>query len=192
MTVISIIGTSGVGKSLLVRQLAAIESAPCFLEGEEGAIPSEVLQLIMDKSDPVRLFAWFADRYKRNLAAAHSCGVRCYVDGAIMSIEAHIIEQDKQHHASLRSLLDATDHLQSDIILLLTARAEILRKFLEARGRRTEQGHAPLERSLLLQSEFLRIAGETPGVLVLNRSELDFHDADDLRKVLRMLREAKQ
>lgn len=187
MTVISIIGTSGVGKSLLVRQLAALENAPCFLEGEEGVIPPEIMEKITDRSDPIGLFNWFAGRYKRNLENAHDLAKKCYVDGAIMSIEAHIIEQDATHHATLRMLLDDTAHLESDKTLLLVADENKLRHFLNIRGRRTEQTDAMLKRSMLIQDEFLRIAERERDVIVLDRSELDFHRIEDLRVVQNLL-----
>ena len=59
MAVISIVGTSGVGKSFLVKQLASMECLPAFFEGEEGTIPGEIFEDVFTKGDPLNRGRWF-------------------------------------------------------------------------------------------------------------------------------------
>jgi deoxyadenosine/deoxycytidine kinase len=185
MAVISIVGTSGVGKSFLARQLAALECSPVFLEGEEGVIPEDVMKLIVSKKDPVGLFKWFDDRYAQNLRRAikvSSNGMDAYVDGGLISMDAHVIEQDKKYHAALHSLYENYLNLRADKNVLIIASEKKLREFILARGRSTEQGEAMLQRSLMLQKEFVRLArsGKYGKFIIINRGRLDFCRQKDL------------
>ncbi len=52
MAVICIAGTSGVGTSFLVKQLASKECSPAFFEGEIGTIPKEIFESVFNGESP--------------------------------------------------------------------------------------------------------------------------------------------
>jgi len=65
MVVIGVVGTSGVGKSLLVKQLASFYNDPAFFEGEEGVIPSAVLSSVFSSQSPVMRWRWFVKNHPK-------------------------------------------------------------------------------------------------------------------------------
>ena len=52
MAVICIAGTSGVGTSFLVKQLASKECSPAFFEVEIGTIPKEIFESVFNGESP--------------------------------------------------------------------------------------------------------------------------------------------
>lgn len=191
MAVISIVGTSGVGKSFLVKQLASMECLPAFFEGEEGTIPAEVLADVFSGKDPCDRWRWFHDRYRVTLERARrvsDAGIDCYVDGAVMTEEAILIGEDKKHHKALLAMIGGITHLNSDKIVLLTADEKTLRDMILARGRKSEDAEKALDRSIRIQNEFLRLAKRAENTTVIDRSGLDFMREEDLKSVLSKIR----
>lgn len=191
MAVISIVGTSGVGKSFLVKQLASMECLPAFFEGEEGTIPAELFEDVFTKGDPCKRGRWFIDKYKLMLERARrisDTGLDCYVDGAVISPQAIIIDEDKKHYPALMRMINEIVHLRSDKILLLTANEDSLKKMILARGRESEEVDKTLARAIRIQDEFIRLSKNEKNVIVIDRSNLDFRKEKDLVGVLRKIR----
>lgn len=185
MALISIVGTSGVGKSFLAAQLASLNCAPVFLEGEEGVIPQDVFTTVF-AGDPVGRFQYFIDRYNSNLSKAKmisDMGLDVYADGAMMSIEAHVTYEEKKYHDTLNELVNNVPDNNSDVVVLLTANKERLAKSLKSRGRITEQEEEAFTRSIAIQESFIDVSKKYPNVIRIDRTNLDFSNEKDLRMV---------
>ncbi len=191
MAVISIVGTSGVGKSFLVKQLAAMECLPAFFEGEEGVIPEIVLKNIFAGNSPLKRWRWFIERNKKRLQLARKisdCGIDCYVDGAVMTSEAILADEQRKHHPELLKIIEGITHLKSDLLVLLIASEKKLREFIAVRGRRSEATNKAIARALRIQNEFIRLAKKEKDVIIIDRSKLDFNKEKDLKHVLEIIR----
>jgi deoxyadenosine/deoxycytidine kinase len=191
MAVIAIVGTSGVGKSFLVRQLASLENLPAFLEGEEGVIPEEVFADVWEKKNPVNNWKWFIERNKIQLGRARkisNAGIDCFIDCTPEIFEAYLIDEHKDLYPALLKLIESASHLKSDKILILTASEKKLRELIRQRNRKVEELDKTTERSLRIQDAFLRIAEKNKDMLVLDRTNLDFATEKDLRFVLQKMK----
>ena len=138
MAVISIIGAPSVGKSFLVKQLAALTESPAFFEGEEGSIPAEVLENVFNEQDPVKRYSFFVQRLTNNLGHAKkiaSLGLDCFVDGASMSPQAIMQGENQEHNKELHKLIEPMHAVDSDIIIVLIASKEYLAAQLKKRAR---------------------------------------------------------
>ena len=185
MAVISVVGTSGVGKSFLVTQLASLDCMPAFLEGEEGVIPQEVFTNIFE-GDPVGRYAYFIDRYNQNLSRARkvsNLGLDAYVDGATLSPNAILLYEEEQYHEPIREITKTMAGNESDVIVLLTASEEKIKQGLEVRGRSSEADATALIRAAAIQEFFEKEAAKLDNVIKLDRTHLDFKDEKQLRKI---------
>lgn len=193
MPVISIVGTSGVGKSFLVKQLASLDCAPAFFEGEEGVIPKRIFDNILSKKSPVIRFTWFINRYKKTLDRAKKIsdsGVTCYVDGGYMTARAVLMYEDQKYHHQLFSIINSIAHLRSDMTLLLTANPGKLMELFTLRNRTHENLRESVQRALHIQKEFILLGKQEKNTLIIDRSELDFAKEKDLRYLLRKIKRA--
>ncbi|MFC1722977.1 hypothetical protein ACFL0V_02460 [Nanoarchaeota archaeon] len=184
MTVISIVGTTGVGKSLLVKQLAAATCSPAFFEGEEGTIPKEILENIKG-GNPTERWGFFLDRYKKNLERAKSLKMDCYVDGAVMSAKATLVCEKEEYKEELSKMIDDIAELKSDIVVLLTASEEKIKENMEVRARVEPES---LERAMKIQKAFIELGAD----IIIDRSEMDFTRVEDVDSVLEHIEEFKE
>jgi len=186
MAVIAIVGTSGVGKSFLVKQLASLENAPAFLEGEEGVIPEEVFAEVWEKKNPVKNWNWFIARNRIQLERARkisNAGIDCFIDCTPEIFEAYLVDEHKDQHPALLKLIESVSHLKSDKVILLTASEKKLRELIRQRNRKVEELDKTIDRSLRIQDAFLRIAERKKDFIVIDRTNLDFTKDEDLRAV---------
>jgi deoxyadenosine/deoxycytidine kinase len=186
MAVIAIVGTSGVGKSFLVKQLASLENVPAFLEGEEGIIPKEVFAEVWEKKNPAKNWNWFMTRNKIQLERARKisdAGIDCFIDCTPEIYEAFLADESKDQHPALLKLIESASHLKSDKIIILTANEKKLRELIVQRDRKAEEPGKTTERSLRIQEAFLRIANREKDFVVIDRTDLDFTKEEDLRAV---------
>lgn len=186
MAVISIIGAPGAGKSFLVKQLASLDGCPAFFEGEGGTVPASVLKSVLSDPDPVVRFEFFLERYSKNLERARKIsdiGINCYVDGAVQSFTAMILYEAEEHRAALQKVADKVANLTSDKVILLTANEAKLKEMMVARGRSLEKNKESIQRALDIQKKFLEVAEQDTGIVIVDRTEMDFLKEDDLKKV---------
>ncbi|MEK6961497.1 MAG: hypothetical protein AABX47_10100 [Nanoarchaeota archaeon] len=191
MAVISIVGTSGVGKSFLVKQLASMECLPAFFEGEEGTIPGEIFEDVFTKGDPLNRGRWFLAKYKLMLERARrisNSGIDCYLDVAAISPKAIIVDEDKTHD-SLMKMIEEASLIQSDKVVLLTANKESLKNMIARRARESEDTPNALARAIRVQNEFIRLSEKDKNTITIDRSNLDFSKEADLRSVLARIRD---
>lgn len=198
MAVIAIVGCAGVGKSTLVKQLAALNTAAAFFEGEEGVFPPVVTQnLVTD--DPVARERWFVSQYLVSLRQAREAarvGIASFADNAsAVTIASYARISPHGVTPELADLIRRLEEVQADITVILTASPEILRAHIAVRGRKAEaEVDAITEQALRVQEQFVR-QGLERGALILDRTNLNFHVAQDLRwvneQILRQLRDGR-
>ena len=143
MAVISIVGAPGVGKSTLVRQLACLNCAPAFFEGEEGVFPKDVLGVLNSPIDSKQRYEWILDRFQRILIKAHTIsqqGIDVYVDGDILTLEAWLNAETGAHSRPiLQKWLESNKDLRAHMIVALTASTQKIEENIKSRGRESEQ-----------------------------------------------------
>jgi len=193
MAVIAVVGTSGIGKSLLVRQLAAFYNAPAFFEGEEGTIPHDVLNSVFKSKSPEKRWRWFLNRDKIRFEKAHkisSQGIDCFTDGGVITSRAILPYEDKKYHATLSRMIDEIASLEADLIILLRADKKKISEFIKLRDRKSENNSAAIKRALFIQDEFKKIARKMRTVLVVDRTKMDFYSPDHLSTIAKRLDKA--
>lgn len=182
MAVISIIGCAGVGKSTLVRQLAALNRAPAFFEGEEGVFPEVVTQNLVTE-DPVSRERWFVKQYLASLSSARvvaSQGIDSFVDNASpLTIRSYAAISTAGVHSELLQLIAELEHAVADLTVVLVAKPELLAAYIAKRGRVSEEVVSIAEQAARVQEQFISLAPEYHA-LVIDRTGLDFHNAADL------------
>src|SRR5215471_10597703 len=102
---VAIVGGPGVGKSTLVRQLGDLYRNGAYGEGEKGVWDPRVLEDIEAGRNPVEVTEYFARLYDANYrdAATHDVPGRIiFIEGARITLEAHIAEYPAAYHANLR------------------------------------------------------------------------------------------
>ncbi len=185
MAVVSIVGCAGVGKSLLVKQLAAISQSPAFFEGEEGVFPAAVSNNLIT-TDPLAREKWFIDQYTQSLSKARrisEIGYTCFVDNASsFTIRSYLAIAHSKFLDTLSTELAMLNTVSPDRVVILTATEENLFQNITARGRSFEEAEPIAKQALLVQSEFLKFQ-DAPGVSVLDRTNLDFHNPNDLARI---------
>ncbi|MBT4651560.1 hypothetical protein HOC13_03495 [Candidatus Woesearchaeota archaeon] len=184
MAIISIVGTSGVGKSFLIKQLSAIECLPAFFEGEEGTIPKNILENVFSNADPSKRYNWFINHYKKILSNAKKVsdlGLDCYTDCSELSARAILAAENADINFTLP---------KSNQLVLLIASKEKLQKLIKLRNRNSEKSEKAIIRSLKIQDQFIELA-KKESFLIIDRSKLDFLQEEDLKFVLKKIKEKK-
>lgn len=185
MAVISIIGCAGVGKSTLVRQLAALNRAPAFFEGEEGVFP-EVVTSNLITEDPVGRERWFVSQYITSLQCAHAIstlGTNSFVDNASpLTIRSYAAISPNAHTQDLQELITQLESSVADLTVVLVAKPEILAAYIAERGRVSEEVVSIAEQAARVQEYFIKFAMEYRA-LVIDRTGMDFHSAEDLQSI---------
>jgi len=195
MAVISIVGTTGVGKSFLVQKLASITNSSAFLEGEGGTIPKRILENIANKGNPIERWKFFLARYKSNLEQAMALSKKnqdCFVDGAIFSARAILTYEDKKYQKELSAMIDNLAYLKSDIVLLLIADEEKIKENIIARSRSFEDNKNIIARALKIQKAFISLAQKEDNVIVIDRTNLDFSNTSELKSILNKIEAFKK
>lgn len=169
------------GKSFLIKQLAAIECLPAFFEGEEGTIPKEILENIFSDDDSSMRYNWFINHYKKILSNAKKIsdlGFDCYTDCSELSARAILTAENADINFALP---------KSDQIVLLTASKEKLQELIDLRDRNSEKNKKTIIRALKIQDHFIELA-KNERVLIIDRSKLDFTKEENLKSILRKIR----
>ncbi len=195
MPVISIVGTSAVGKSFLVKQLAAATCSPAFFEGEEGTIPEKIFENVIKKGSPAERWKFFIERYKKNLERALEISknnIDCFVDGGIISARAIISYEDNKYKKKLEKMISSIEHLKSDIIVLIIASKEKILDNLRKRSRALEPDNAVIDRALKIQESFMALAKNEEFCTVIDRTELDFTNPKHINSILEGINELKK
>ncbi|HTL43284.1 MAG TPA: hypothetical protein VL262_03025 [Vicinamibacterales bacterium] len=186
---VAIVGGPGVGKSTLVRQLGDLYHNGSYGEGEKGVWHPRVLSDIEAGRNAVGVTAYFADLYEANYADALANdrpGKVIFLEGAQITLEAHIAEYPKQEHEALREVVLKGKHWDPDRIIVLTSSTDTIDKHIRLRNRAHENAENMVRRFRLIDSEFRRLAPRYASAVVVNRDGMEFHERAGLLDVIRL------
>lgn len=184
---VAIVGGPGIGKSTLVRQLGDLYRNGSYGEGEKGVWDPRVLEDIAAGRNPVGVTAYFGALYDanyRDAAKRDRPGSVIFLEGARITLEAHIAEYPAEYHDDLRAVLDVGDWWNPDRTIVLTSGSATIEKHIRVRNRSHEEVDNMVRRFRLIDAEFRRLAPRSPNTVVIERDGLEFHERDGLLRVI--------
>jgi deoxyadenosine/deoxycytidine kinase len=188
---VAIVGGPGIGKSTLVRQLGDLYHHGSYGEGEKGVWDPRVLEDIAAGRNAVGVTAYFGDLYDANYrdAAEHDRPDRViFLEGARITLEAHIAEYPATEHAALHEALAVGDWWNPDRTIVLTSSTDTIEKHIRIRNRSHEDVDNMVRRFRLIDREFRRLAPRYPNTVVIDRDGMEFHERDGLMRIIDLAR----
>lgn len=185
---VAIVGGPGIGKSTLVRQLGDLYRNGSYGEGEQGVWDPRVLADIEAGRNPVGVTAYFARLYDANYrhAATHDePGAVVLIEGAQITLEAHIAEYPPETHDALRRVVAMGTTWRPDCTIVLTSGTDTIEKHIRMRRRPHEEVERMVERFRLIDTEFRRLAPQHPGAVVVERDGMEFHTREGLLAIVK-------
>jgi nicotinamide riboside kinase len=185
---VAIVGGPGIGKSTLVRQLGDLYRNGSYGEGEKGVWAPGVLEDIAAGRNPIGVTAYFAMLYDanyRDAAENDRPGRVIFIEGARITLEAHIAEYPPESHDALRRVASIGDWWQPDVTIVLTSSTATIDHHIRLRSRSHEDVEYMVGRFRLIDREFRRLAPHHPNTVVIDRDNQEFHDRDGLLAVIR-------
>ena len=153
---VAIVGGPGIGKSTLVRQLGDLYRHGSYGEGEQGVWDPRVLEDIDAGRNAVGVtayFAWLYDANYRHAAAHDGPGQVILIEGAQITLDAHIPEYPPESHDELRKVLRIGDWWQPDRVIVLTSSTGTIERHIRRRARPHERVEEMVRRFRLIDAD---------------------------------------
>ena len=135
----------------------------------------------------VGVTAYFGELYEANYkdAAEHDRPNRViFIEGARITLEAHIVEYPPETHAALHETIKIGDRWNPDCTIVLTSSTDTIEKHIKMRRRSYEQVENMVRRFRLIDAEFRRLAKTEPNTVLLDRDGIEFHEREGLLRVI--------
>jgi len=170
-----------------VRQLADLYHNGSYGEGEKGVWDPRVLEDLAAGENSVGVTEYFGALYDanyRDAAGNDGPGRVIFLEGARITLEAHIAEYPERYHAALQRVLAIGDAWNPDKVIVLTSSTDTIEKHIRLRNRSHEDAENMVRRFRLIDDEFRRLAPRYPNTIIINRDGMEFHDRDSLAAIV--------
>ncbi len=186
---VAIVGGPGIGKSTLLHQLGDLYRNGSYGEGEEGVWDPRVLADIEAGRNAVGVTKYFARLYDENYRDARARerpGDVTFIEGACITLEAHMAEYPVEAHAGIRDVLAIGDAWRPDRTIVLTSSTHTIERHIRGRNRPHEAVENMVRRFLLIDGEFRRLAPAYEGTVIVDRDGIEFHERGGLERIVEL------